>query len=102
MPSRSAVLAWIKNDDSFRAKCARAREAQAESVIEDMVDIESDLKKGVLAADVARVLLSSKQWRACKQAPKKYGDKLIHSGDKENPVEVFFTDIQGTGLKVKK
>lgn len=80
MPSRTQVLQWMVDDEDFRAKCARAREAQAESVNDDLRGIEISVKAGKLDPAAARVLVSSMQWRAAKLAPKKYGAKLELDG----------------------
>ena len=82
MPSRATVLRWGAEDKEFEAKCARAREWQADVIHDDMSDIETGVLSGAIDPQAARVVLSSKQWRASKLAPKKYGDKLDmnHSG----------------------
>ena len=61
----------------FAAKCAHAREVQADLLLDEMAQIETDVLAGVVPPDAARVVISSKQWRAAKLAPKKYGDKAI-------------------------
>ena len=77
MPDRSTVLRWQQNNDDFAAKCARTREgAQVEHVVDEMAVIEAGVLAGTIPPDAARVVLSSKQWRASKLAPKKYGDKV--------------------------
>ncbi len=40
-----------------------------------MAEIEAKVLTGEIPPDVARVVIWSKQWRASKLAPKKYGDK---------------------------
>ena len=66
----------MSDNAEFAAKCARVREGpQADYVFDEMAKIEADVISGALAPDAARVVLSSKQWRAAKLAPKKYGDK---------------------------
>lgn len=83
MPDRSTVLRWMGSNEEFATKCARMREGpQAEHVFDSIVEDEKDVRSGAIPPDVARVLISSKQWRASKLAPKKYGDKigLDHSG----------------------
>ena len=40
------------------------------------MEVEAGTLAGAIPSDVARVLISSMQWRASKLAPKKYGDKL--------------------------
>lgn len=83
MPSRVTVLRWLNSDDVFVAKCARARELGADALEEDMAEIENDTLSGKLDPAAARVVIASKQWRAAKHAPKKYGDKqtIEHTGD---------------------
>ena len=63
--------------------CCRARHEQADYLFDEMARIEDDVEAGILAPDVARVILSSKQWRAAaKLAPKKYGN---HATADTNP-----------------
>ena len=75
MPSRRTVLYWQEQNAAFCAMCARAREGQADFAHDEMMAIENQVLSGLVPPDVARVALSSKQWRAAKLAPKKYGDK---------------------------
>jgi hypothetical protein len=88
MPDRQTVLNWQNNRPEFSAKCARARDAQADWLQDDMADIERDVLTGALDPQAARVVLSSKQWRASKLAPKKYGDRqhLEHTGAEGSPL----------------
>jgi hypothetical protein len=53
----------------------RAREAQGDYEHDRIAEIEAKVLAGEIPADVARVVIASKQWRASKLAPKKYGDK---------------------------
>ena len=82
MPDRSTVFRWMASDDEFATKCARARVIQADAIEDDMADIEERTLSGELNPQASRAVLASKQWRAAKLAPKKYGDKLDlnHSG----------------------
>lgn len=85
MPGRRTVLDWLDDDrySAFRAKYARARENQADYLEEEMCDIERDTLSGKLDPKAARVVLGSKQWRAEKLAPKKYGNRLNLEGSGE-------------------
>ena len=71
---------WLAQDEDFRNECARARVIQGDSIHDSMIEIEGQVLSGELDEKAARVVLSSRQWRASKVAPKKYGDKLEHSG----------------------
>lgn len=72
MPNISTVMDWLSKNQTFSAQYARAREAQAETLadqIVDLVDEEDDPAK-------ARVRMDARKWFASKVAPKKYGDKI--------------------------
>jgi len=85
MPHRTTVQEWIAKDPAFATKCARAREEQADAIVEDCIDIENKTLTGKIHPAAARAVLASKQWRASKLAPKKYGDKLGIGGAEDLP-----------------
>lgn len=76
MPHRSTVMRWMDENADFAAKCARAREVGTDGIHDDMEDIEDRTLSGEIDPRVANVVLSSKQWRASKLAPKKWGTKV--------------------------
>lgn len=89
MPDRSTVLRWLAEREDFATKCARARELQADAVDDEIVEMLGEVKTGTLDPQAARVLLAGYQWRASKLAPKRYGDKTVHTGpDGEGPMRV--------------
>jgi hypothetical protein len=76
MPGKQTILDWLDQDEDFRAKYARAREAQADVLFDGMADIEDKVIMGDLKPDAARVVLDSQRWRAEKLKPKVYGSKI--------------------------
>lgn len=74
MPNRTTVLRWMDADEAFAAKCARAREMQADYMDDLILDTANACTADTAQAD--KVKISAYQWRASKLAPKKYGDKL--------------------------
>jgi hypothetical protein len=86
MPDRATVFRWLDLHPDFATKYTRARALQADHLEEDMADIEERALSGEIDAPTARAVLGSKQWRASKLAPKKYGDKLELAGDPERPL----------------
>lgn len=86
MPHRSTVLRWMGDDEAFAAKCARAREMQADLMDDMILDAAKACTSETAAAD--RVKISAYQWRASKLAPKKYGDKvaLVGGGPDDAPI----------------
>lgn len=98
MPGRETVRQWQAANEAFGAKCARAREAQADSEHDKMAEIEDRVLSGDLDPVAARVVLASKQWRASKLAPKKYGDKLELGGAIEVRRASEMTDDELAGI----
>lgn len=80
MPHRSTVLRWMEAHPQFAARCARAREMQADVMDDKILETADGCNSENAAA--ARVKISAYQWRAAKLAPKKYGDttSVKHSG----------------------
>lgn len=88
MPGRETVRQWRRVNESFRAKCACAREDQGHAAVDDMAELERQTLDGTIRPDAARVVLSSMQWRASKLAKAHYGDRLELAGSVGNrPVE---------------
>jgi len=78
MPSRETVCQWLNHREEFRKAYSAAYVAQADSIEEEMAEIEGRLMraKNPIDAQRAKVALSSMQWRAERRAPKKYGTKI--------------------------
>lgn len=91
MPTRQTINNWEHSKPDFFTKCVRAREAQGDYEHDQMALIEKKVLDGEILPDVARVVLSSKQWRAAKLNRKRYADTKIIAGDADNPVQVETT-----------
>lgn len=95
MPSKSTVFEWLADDryEAFRTKYARAREAQADALVDEMIDIADDgsndwmEKRNADGENIgwqengealrrSDIRIKTRQWVAAKLRPKKYGDKL--------------------------
>ena len=91
MPKMTTVLEWVDEDrESFRGRYARAREAKAETVDAKIQEIADNATPET--ANLAKVQITAHQWRAAKLAPKRYGDKVQHTGsDGESPIATNLT-----------
>lgn len=103
MPSVRTVLRWLREDkDGFCAQYARAKEEQADMMIEEMIDISDDgtndlmtIEKGDMSYEIenkevtnrSKLRVDTRKWIASKLKPKKYGDKLEHTGKDGGPIE---------------
>lgn len=111
MPDRNSVFSWIARYEDFSAKYARAREAQAEFLVDEMIAIADDAtndymetvdSEGAVGYKLngehvqrSKLRLETRRWIAEKLRPKKYGAKLELAGDAEAPLQVViqkFTD----------
>jgi DNA-directed RNA polymerase subunit F len=119
MPSIRTVMNWLAEGEkedgrpefkSFLQRYARAKEEQADYLIEEIIEIADDgsndfmkIVKGDQEYNVenkevtnrSRLRVDTRKWIASKLKPKKYGDKvdLTHGGD--------ITIKQITGMEVK-
>lgn len=92
MPSRSTVIRWLAEKEAFRNQYARARELQADTLAEEILDIadkavlgerlKKDGKGKVLERQTgdmverSRLRVDVRKWYAGKLQPKKYGERV--------------------------
>ncbi len=109
MPGKTTVLRWLgdeKNTD-FRGQYAHAREMQADALFDEALEIADDVsgdwstdKDGKKVLDHeniqrSRLRVDTRKWAAGKLAPKRYGDKVQHTGDGGGPIR---TEVDLTGI----
>lgn len=84
MPTVGTVCLWLSKDREFSEQYARAREAQAETMADEILDIADEIPPmnpvtGAYdsgAVNHKRLRIDSRKWIASKLLPKKYGDKV--------------------------
>lgn len=93
MPARSTVFKWLSQQKDFADQYARAREAQADFMADEILEIADDTqhdttpkvdKDGNEYGEQpnsewiarSRLRVDARKWLASKMAPKKYGDKF--------------------------
>jgi hypothetical protein len=90
MPSVSTVYRWIQAHEEFRDSYTRAREDQADTLADEILDIANTPVVGVKTKtnekgevettegdmiEHRRLQVDARKWIAAKLKPKKYGDK---------------------------
>lgn len=96
MPDGSTVFRWIAAHEEFRKQYALAREAQADTLADEILEIADDTSGDTTygengeRADTewiarSRLRVDARKWLASKMAPKKYGDKLAIGGADDLP-----------------
>lgn len=91
MPDKATVFRWLASNDDFATKYARAREAQADGFVDEMVEIADDGSNDWMekqfgeetrwvengeALRRSQLRIATRQWIAEKLKPKKYGAKV--------------------------
>jgi hypothetical protein len=97
MPSKSTVFKWLSEQPAFSDQYARAREAQADCLFDDILEIADDGRNDKYADDnghtrtdydvIARSKLrvDARKWMAAKLRPRVYGEKLAIGGAADLP-----------------
>ena len=92
MPSVTTVVKWLgdQSKPGFSLQYARAREAQAEVLADEIVEIADEVSATSSEAIAkARLRVDARKWYASKLAPKRFGDKLgIGGADDLPPIDV--------------
>ena len=96
--ARGSLIKWL--EDNHSDLYARAREARADKIAEDILDIADDSSSdsyvddnGKVRTDTevvarSRLRVDARKWLASKMLPKKYGDKLELAGNQDSPLTV--------------
>lgn len=98
MPSLVAVWKWLNNSEELVKQYTRAREEQAETLVDEIIDISDEKKDDTFldkdgnevinheAIARSRLRVDSRKWIAAKLKPKKYGDSTTLRGDNDAPL----------------
>jgi len=93
MPSQTSVFKWLGRYETFAEKYARAREAQADALFDEILSIADDGRNDWMvrkdredenigwrengeAMRRSQLRIDARKWMASKLKPKKYGDKM--------------------------
>lgn len=105
MPAQSTVYEWLLRHPEFAEKYTRAREEQADTLADEIIQIADEQPEVVPVVDKRtgeliehrldgaflqwqKNRIEARKWTAMKLKPKKYGDKLQLGGDAENPLKM--------------
>lgn len=101
MPDRVTVFRWIARHEAFRIQYMLAREDQADTIVDEILDIADDgtndwmlRNRGEETAWVengeairrSQLRIDARKWVAGQLRPKKYGNKVTVGGDSESPI----------------
>lgn len=108
MPAMSAVFRWLSEDKAFQEQYTRAREVQADTLFEEMLEIADDARNDWMERNGeensgwqfngehvqrSKLRLEARKWMAGKLRPKVYGEKseLAVTGQGGGPLSLEVT-----------
>jgi transposase-like protein len=77
MPDPVTVRRWLRANEEFHTKYARAREESAHASADIVKEYARRVADGDMDANAARVAIDAEKWSAGKRKPKVYGDRQI-------------------------
>jgi hypothetical protein len=116
MPNKATVFRWLEKNESFRLRYNFAREAQADVLADELLDLADTLQMGTKTKvtdkgtetwegdmiEHRRLQIETRKWIAAKLRPKKYGERVHQelTGEDGQPLVVRiikFADLMPRG-----
>jgi hypothetical protein len=107
----TTCLKWLRQHEAFAAQYARAREIQAEYLVDEIIEIADDGTNDYMAVrdregaiigwrengefvNRSKLRIDARKWQAAKMLPKKYGDKsgLLTDADDPNTLKIVIVN----------
>jgi hypothetical protein len=86
-------MLWVSQDSELADRYAQARENFVERIAQEVMELSDvdvgetpDGRKDWAAVQKHKLQVDTRKWLLSKLAPKKYGEKIEISGDKESPL----------------
>ena len=95
MPAIATVYLWLGKHPEFMEQYTRAREDQADTLADEIIDIADDSSKDTILKENqdgstyevqntewinrSRLRVDARKWVAAKLKPKRYGDRVDHN-----------------------
>lgn len=110
-PSYSTVMLWMVEEPELSEKYARAKEAQADFMADELIEIADDGSNDYMESNSpdnpgyklngehvtrSRLRVDARKWVASKLKPKKYGDKLTQELTGKDGEPLFPAKIERT------
>jgi len=106
MPAMSTVFKWLSENEAFAIAYAAAMDVRAAAIFDEILEIadtpqagrktkvipgpkEGESKTEITEGDMIehrRLRVDSRKWVLARMSPRKYGDKMTHGSDPENPL----------------
>lgn len=114
LPTYSTVMLWLEEDTQLSDRYARAKEAQAEFMADELLEIADDARNDWMEREDpdnpgfrlngehiqrSRLRVDTRKWLAAKLKPKKYGEKVEQTHKVDGLQQLLgMVDGETTGL----
>lgn len=88
MPSKATVFRWLRDHPDFLEMYELAKDEQADTFVDEIVEIADKCKGTKQAIQKARLQIYAREVAAAKMRPKKYGSKMQLTGDEGRPLSI--------------
>lgn len=119
MPSKTTVYRWLVDSEVFRDMYARAREDQADTLADEIIEIADATMLGATITTKAngevekvegdmlqhrKLRVEARKWTAAKLKPKKYGDlvRQEHSGPGGGPIALALPSYDDLRAEIER
>jgi hypothetical protein len=113
MPYQATVYRWLTQSEAFRDQYTRAREVQADTLADEVLDIADDAAQDMRVDEQgnervrhevvqrSKLRVDARKWLAGQLAPKKYGDRIQQniSGTNDGAIEQKVTLVDEAQIK---
>lgn len=99
MPNMTKIMRWLREHADFREQYARAREEQAEALLEEVLEIADECVPDAAEIAKAKLRVDTRKWYITKVAPKKYGDKITTELTGKDGGPIQYSDITDEELE---
>lgn len=101
MPSKATVFRWLAENEEFRKLYELARDEQAETHLDEVVELADNAKSTKIGVAKARLQIYARVELAQKMKPRKYGRQLQLTGEGGGAVEHKVTNLTDEQLDAK-
>jgi len=92
-PSWPTFRRWKRNNEELRTLYVNSQQDKAEALEKEMDDYRDMLLTKEIDASTYNTLVQTLKWKMAKFYPTVFGDRLQHSNDPENPINISILNI---------
>ena len=90
-PAWPTFRRWKQDNEELRTLYINSQRDKAIALENELDDLRDMLTSKEIDSSTYNVLAQTLKWKMAKFYPKVFGDKTIHSGDADNPIQTTFS-----------